>query len=253
MTEMTKYFFEVNRDALNQLYHYAPNDTQLLDIPYHLMALDPFLITFIGPPIHDPRKGALLFSYLRSINITLSITIAAYFFITQNYNKHLINDHEVIIHSAILNIYRSSLRDFITNLKVAVDQMLIVFSAKHGTKAKYDCIGGFLKEIHKYEKFKYLEYFLLKLNTAANYLKHHAEQLESFEEIHFIGLKLRVAVPASPKEAYQQICAYLTVNEIIEKTKEHVVYYLDLDILISEFNEFKELFLRELKVTSVDE
>lgn len=242
MTEITKYFFEKNCDALNQLNHYAPNDAQLLDIPYYMMAQDPFLLTFNSPPIQDARKGALLFSYLRSINTTLAITIAAYSFIIGNYNKQPSNDYEVIIHSEILRLYQSSLRDFIANLKVVVDQMLIVLAKTHIDK--YDCIGGFLKQLHKYEKLQCLEYFFLKLNTAANYLKHHVDQLESFQEIHFIGLKLRVM--AAKKEDYKNLCKYLTITEIIEKTEKEVVYYLDLAALIAEFNKFKALFLEEL-------
>ncbi|MCE3045203.1 hypothetical protein [Legionella sp. 16cNR16C] len=62
MTEITKYFFEKNCDVLNQLNHYAPNDAQLLDIPYYMMAVDPFLLTFNSPPIQDARKGALTWS-----------------------------------------------------------------------------------------------------------------------------------------------------------------------------------------------
>jgi len=210
MTTMTKYFFEINRDALNQLQHHAPNDAKLLDISYHMMALDPFLLAFKSPPIQAPRKGALLFSYLRSINTTLSITIAAYSFIRKNYNKQLTNDHEVITHSEILKIYQSSQRDFITNLKNAVEQMLIILVTNRG--AKCDSIGEFLKQLHEYEKFKCLGSFFVKLNTAANYLKHHVEQFESFEEIHLIDLKIKVMVPASSykkKDIYKKTCGYL--------------------------------------------
>ncbi|WP_131778547.1 hypothetical protein [Legionella bozemanae] len=242
MAEITKYFFEKNLDVLTQLHHYAPNDSQLLNIPHSMMALDPFLLVFNSPPIQDVRKGALLFSYLRSINTTLAITIAAYSFIIGNYNKQPNNDYEVILHSEILTLYQSSLRDFIANLKVAVDQMLVVLATKHS--AKYDCIGGFLKQLHKYENLKCLEFFFLKLNTAANYLKHHVDQLESFQEIHFIGLKLRVMV--AKKEDYKNLCKYLTITEIIEKTEKEIVYYLDLAALTAEFNKFKALFLEEL-------
>ena len=242
MTEITKYFFKRNRDALNRLYDYAPNDSQLLDIPSQIIGTNPFLLTFNNAPIKDPRKGIDLLSYLRSINTTLSITIAGYFFIIENYNKPPSNDYEATLHSEVLGLYQSSLRNFIANLKVAVDQMLIVLAKNHGVK--YDCVGGFLKQIHKYKKFKSLEYFFLKLNTAANYLKHHVDQFDSLQEIYLIGLKLRVKVER--EEDYKNICKHLTINEIAEKTDARVVYCLALDILITEFNEFKALFLEEL-------
>ncbi len=255
MAEITQYFFEINRDALNQLQHYAPNDAQLLNIPFHMMATDPFLLAFNAPSIQDPRKGALLFSYLRSINTTLAKTLASYRFITTNYNKQLIHNHDVIIHSEILNIYRSSSRDFITNLKIAVDQMILTLATKRGIKTKCDCIGHFLNQLEQYEKFQCLAYFLVKLNTAANYLKHHVEQFESFEEIHFIGLRIRVTVSSSSysKDAYKKICDYLSEHKIIEETEEQVVYYLALDALIPEFNKFTEFFLTELTTVSSDE
>lgn len=242
MAELKKLFFLNHMRAINRLYDYGPNDSELLNIPYYKMAIDPLILAFNRPPISDPRKAMHLYSHLHSINIALSTTIAAYRFIMENTNTSINDDHEAIIHSDILRIYQISLREFITNLKVAVDQMLICLAEKNGHK--YDCIGGFLKQIHQYKNFQYLECFFLKLNTAANYLKHHADQFESFQEIYSIGSNIRIIV--SRKEDYKNICKYLKQSEIIQKLENEVSYILGVNELIDNFNKFKDIFLDEL-------
>lgn len=251
---MSKINAAISAVISDMLFEYAPTDDKLLDIKAHYFNMgDPFLrwcAEISATSFIEDRSlfciGMNLLRFLQSLNRVLSKVYASHRFIfeqgknIQNNTKKEIKEH---IHHHIITDYSYSLRDFISMLRIAVDQLIILIVIKSGIKGKCDSIGRLLKRINKDTKFLNSRLcddkeFLILLNAAANYLKHHPYQ---FEEPYNAGRHdlpiIYVIVRKKDKEAYSG-CIEILNNECIIVKEDLIVFPVSCDLLVSGFNDF---------------
>lgn len=255
-----KKFFMRQWIIVHVLTNYAPPDDQLLNIPCNLNIADALLHNLMGMNI-DPQKNNLLIGmnmlrYLQATNQTLSILFAAHKYLIETRNKkneeptsQSVIDFQMYQNDVIICEYNRALKEFISTLRIAVDQLLLLHPDNHlKATLKYDCIGGFLKHVKNNNNKIYEKYdmkFLWSLNIAANYIKHDPFQ---FEEPHMrISLlypSLLVAInkfkkPDEAHDDYKFYSQYFTnCYHGTDLSNKKIFFWISCDLLISGFNAF---------------
>lgn len=190
MNNENTFFFDRNMLVLSELSRFAPSNDKLLSIPHHVDCTDPFLLFCMRTDDLNKNNyliGSNLILFSQYVNQTLSRVYAASKFILENRGKQKsqnLNQSEtnfqIYLDACILHEYQYSIREFISMLKVIVDQLIMLLSLSFKNGKNCDCIQEFLKIIDesKYGCWNNDKKFLAGLNIAANYLKHHLYQFE---------------------------------------------------------------------------
>lgn len=258
---MKKIFFEKNALLIEQLSKYAPSDDQLLSVPLHVNLVDPFLLCMLKLG-QDPRKnnflvGMNLLTFLQSINCTLSKVLAAHRYLLDNREKPRKSglnqaeiDFEVYTDANIIEEYKYSLRQFVSMLKVAVDQLILLLTTNPSENTRCDCIATFLEKIKKMGHNNFDMKFLTGLNVAANYLKHHPYQFEASKNVFYLRepslliMANKKNKKGKDKEDYRGLKRFF-VNELTDHG-DYVSFVICYSFLVNGFNSFYEQTLKLL-------
>lgn len=229
--------FKENIFVIDELSKHAPKDHELLKIPRNVNIVDLFVN---GKPFITYK----LLHFMQAINRSLTRTYASYRHIIANQisikressKDALSTNRQVYLDDMMIQSYEYSSREFVTMLRVAVDQLILLF-----TSGKCDCIGSFVKkltkEAHNGTESQFDIKFLVGLNCTANYLKHHPYQ---FNDNGFNPNKSSIFVIASKKDRdfdYKNIRDYFK-NELIHNNDLHVTCWITHEFFISGFNAF---------------
>lgn len=254
---LNKKNFLNNLLVLRELEKYAPSDDRLLAVPIHRNIGDP-IFSFASKLIPNPNANNILIvmnlvSFLQSVNQVLSRVYAAHRWLIVNREKPQQSnlpqeqiDFSLHIENILIEEYRYSIRAFISMLRIAVDQFILLLKTgtlKYGKSC--DCIGDFLGIINN-DEFKLENQnrrFLIGLNAAANYLKHHPYQFENpSNEISLVTPCLLVIVNKFAKHKrinkdYQGLEQYFS-TELQYMSESQIMWRISCDFLVKGFNIF---------------
>lgn len=254
--------------VVNELLRYAPSDDKLLAIPPIINCADPFLLFCLQIANQDPNRnnflvGKNLLSFSQYVNQILSRLYAACQFIIENHDKQKVSDlsqskidFELHTESCVLHEYQYSLREFILMLKIIVDQFIILLPLDLKNGKNCGSIGKFLEGIKKTKTTFWDDYkkFLIGLNVAANYLKHHPYQFEEPSRmLHLIPPSLLVIVKNNDKS--QDCCSLKEsfTNQLqYSGNNHHVLCLISCDFLVSGFNAFYKKLNAQMKADNTD-
>lgn len=242
-------FFNENLIILNELSKYAPPDNKLLHFPRNTNISDRLLKSISqlpnNPEVNNFLIGLHLSSLFQSVNRVLSKVYAAHQYIIEKRNQPINTSHsqseidsQLYKSCLIFQEYNTMLREFISLLRMGIDQLIMLLTTK--LPQKCDCIGKYLNIMEKSdEKQNYDEKFLSGLNAAANYLKHHPYQLEDpASTFHLFTPSLLVMVSKNKKNHdYKNLCKFFS-NELTLHNDFHVLCWISCDFLVNGFNYF---------------
>jgi hypothetical protein len=252
---LSQKIFMDNMIVIKEISNYIPQDLELLSTPIQTNIADPFF-QFIFKLPQNPSSNNLLvatnlLAYFRSINRSLSKVHSAHQYLIKNRNHSFPPntsqseiDAKVNLDALVIEEYNYELRQFITNIKIATDQLIILLTTDTSKyQKKCESIGNFLQLIennpNKNSKFDIK--FLTALNVAANYLKHHRYQFE--EPARIFALLIPSLLVVINKHNDKNIKTF----KIIEKYfKDQISYHengecsfwLDCNFIAEGFNSF---------------
>jgi hypothetical protein len=252
-----KHFFNRNILVTTALSQYAPSDSKLLNISPTSNIADPFFKFFMQVDCQDSTKnnflvGMNLLSFLQYVNQILSKLYAAAQFMVHNRetstspsSSQLEIDFDLHKRSCILHEYQYSFREFVLMLKIIVDQFIILMPSNL-KKTNSDCIGGLLREIRESQTVFWNDDigFLVGLNAAANYLKHHPYQFEEPSMmLHLKPPSLLVIVSNDDKERDCLDLKNSFTNQIqYFNDDQYISCLISCDFLVNGFNQFHKKF-----------
>ena len=241
--------------VIREIKNYMPQDMQFLSSPIQTNIADPFFKFILKLPQNSNSNNFLvatnLLAYFRSINRSLSKTYSAHQYLIKNRDysfppnvSQFEIDSKVCIDSLIIEEYNYELRQFITNIKIAIDQLIVLLTTDTSKyQKKCEDIGNFLNliETNPDKNTKFDIKFLTALNAAANYLKHHRYQFEEPSRIFalLIPSLLGVINKHNKKSAntFKSIEKYFK-DQISYHANGECSFWLDCNFIVKGFNSF---------------
>ncbi|WP_058532880.1 hypothetical protein [Legionella saoudiensis] len=246
---MSTEFFTRNKRLMDALLEFAPEDSQLLNIPLFSSAVDPFVLCLLGSD--RGFHGVMLLGFMQSINLVLAKILAAHKYIhdgkdTPEDIPQPQSDMMVYLKHLAISEYHNSITVFFLKLRLLVDELLRIV-----TDNTCDCIGKFLGRFDK--KFEEVKPFLVALNASANYIKHDEEFLVNhLSEIPILSPSLKIKVinarTGASKRDFKDVKDNCT-DKIVTLSPDESQIILDfpLSFFVENFNKFKELFEQKIK------